>query len=79
MDQNSRDGASEMCNFSTNSTMYLGSQEERQMFLPNPKDTGLGGMLSLTLMSPKAASLPPYIGSKLGPQHYGIVDAPGWA
>ena len=54
-----------MCEFSTNSTVYLGSQEERQLFLPNPKATGLGGMLSLTLMSPKAASLPPYIGSKL--------------
>ena len=46
--------------------MYLGSQEERQLFLPNPKASGLGGMLSLTLMSPKAASLPPYIGLELG-------------
>ena len=55
-----------MCNFSTTSTVYLGSQEERQLFVPNPKATGLGGMLSVMLMSPKAASLPPYIGSKLG-------------
>ena len=65
VDHNTGDGASEMCNFSTNSTVYLGSQEERQMFPPNPKALGLGGMLSLTLMSPKAASLPPYIGNKL--------------
>ena len=66
VDQNTGDGASQMCNFSTNNTVYPGSEEERQLFPPNPKATGLGGMLSLTLMSPKAASLPPYIGSKLG-------------
>ena len=66
VDQNTGDGASQMCNLSSNSTVYLGSPVKRQLFLPDPKVTGLGGMLSLTLMSPKAAWLPPYIGSKLG-------------
>ena len=79
VDQNTGDGASQICNFSTNSTVYLGSQEARRLFLPNPKATGLGGMLSLTLMSPMAASLPPCIGSKPGlrPSIIAFADAPG--
>ena len=66
VDQITGDGASEMCNFAANNTMYLGSQEERRPFLPNSKATGLGGTLSLMLVSREAASLPSYIGSKLG-------------
>ena len=66
LDQNTGDGASQVCNFSATSTLYLVSQEEGQLYLPNPRLTGLGGMVSVALLSPKAASLPPYIGSKLG-------------
>ena len=66
VDHNTGDGASQMCNFNTNSKVYLWSQEERPLFLPNPEASGLGGMLNLTLMSPKAALLPPYIGSEPG-------------
>ena len=53
VDQNTGDGASQMCIFSTNTTVYLGSQEEKRLIVPNPKATGLGGKLSLALMSPK--------------------------
>ena len=66
LDHNAMDGASQGCNFSVTSTLYLGSQEERQLYLPNPMLMGLGGMVSVAMLSPKAASLPPYTGNKLG-------------
>ena len=66
VDQNTGVGASQMCNLSTHSAAYLGSQEETQLVLPNLEAIGLGGMLSHTLMSPKATSMPPYISIKLG-------------
>ena len=47
VDPNTGDMASQLFNFSTNSTVYLGAQEESRMFLPNPKATGLGGMVVL--------------------------------
>ena len=36
------------------------------LYVRNPKLTSLGGMLSVALLSPKAASLPSCIDSKLG-------------
>ena len=36
------------------------------MFLPDPKVTGLAGSLVLAVLSPKAVTLPCYIGSRLG-------------
>ena len=68
LDQNIGDGASHVCNFSATSTLYLGSPEERQLYLPNPRLTGLGGMLPVVLLSPEAASLPSCMASKLGLQ-----------
>ena len=49
LDQNTRAGASQVCNFST--TMYLGLQEERQLYLPNPKLAGFGWVISVALFS----------------------------
>ena len=66
MDRNIGDRASQVCIFLGTSTLYLGSQEERKLYLPNPGLTGLGGMLPVALLSPKAASSPSYIGSKPG-------------
>ena len=66
LDQNCTEGASQTNNFRTVSTIYLGSAEERQLFLPDPKQTGLAGSLVMAMLSPKAMVLPSYIGSQLG-------------
>ena len=47
-------------------TIYLGSTEEREMCLPDPKVTGLARSLVMAVLSPKAVTLPSYIGRRLG-------------
>ena len=66
VDQSCTDGASQANNFRTVSTIYLGSAEERQLFLRDPKHTGLVSSLVMAILSPKAMVLPSYIGSQLG-------------